>query len=238
MNVLKKSGGIKTKIKTMLGRNNLDIEYLRKCGCTIGERVTFFSNDIHIDMTRPFLIEIGDDIKITKGVTILTHGYDLCVLRNVYNETIGSSGKVKIGNNIFIGMNSTILKGVSIGDNVIIGACSLVNKDIPSNCVAVGNPAKPIMSLEEYYDKRKNCELKEAVSLAREYYNKYHKIPEPKIFHEYFFLFAKRDKEELDKYGFNYSIHIKDSKKFLKNFMETKPLFNNYEEFIKFCNLK
>lgn len=62
-------------------------------------------------------------------------------------------------------------------------------------------------------------------------------MPELKIFHEYFFLFAKCGKEELDKYGFNYSIHSKYSKK-LKNFMEIKPFFDNYEEFIKFCNLK
>ena len=216
----------------------MDIEYLRKCGCTIGDRVTFFSDDIHIDMTRPFLIEIGDDVKITKGVTILTHGYDFCVLRNVYDETIGSSGKVSIGNNVFIGMNTTILKGVSVGDNVIIGACSLVNKDIPSNCVAAGNPAKPIMTLDEYYNKRKKCELEEAAMLAKVYYDKYRRVPEPQIFHEYFFLFAKRKKEELDRYGFNYSIHIRDSEKFLRNFMQTEPLFQSYEDFIAFCKLE
>lgn len=231
-------GGVRHTIKKRLGKADLDIEYLRKCGCTIGERVTFFSNDISIDMTRPFLIEIGDDVKITKGVTILTHGYDFCVLRNVYNETIGSSGKVSIGNNVFIGMNTTILKGVSIGDNVIIGACSLVNKDIPSNCVAVGNPAKPIMSLDEYYNKRKDCEIEEAVSLAKAYYAKYGKIPEPAVFHEYFFLFAKREKKELDKYGYNYTLHIKDPESFLKNFMNSQPYFGSYEEFIDFCKLK
>lgn len=70
-----------------------------------------FSNNISIDMTSPFLIEIGDDVKITKGVTILTHGYDFCILRNVYNETIGFSRKVSIGNNVFVRMNTIISKG-------------------------------------------------------------------------------------------------------------------------------
>lgn len=86
---------------------------------------------VHVDKNRILiinLIEIGDDVKITKGVTVLTYGYDFCVLRNVYNETIGFSGKVSIDNNVFIGRNTTILKGVSIGDNVIIGACLLVIK--------------------------------------------------------------------------------------------------------------
>ena len=51
---------------------------------------------------------------------------------------------VVIGNNVWIGMNSVVMKGVTIGDNVIIGANSLVTKDIPSNVIAVGSPCKPI----------------------------------------------------------------------------------------------
>ena len=110
------------------------------------------------------MIDIGDDVKITRGVTILTHGYDLAVLRNVYDHTLGSSGAVKIGNNVFIGVHSTILKGVTIGNNVIIGAGSLVNKDIPDNCVAAGVPAKVIMSLDDYYEKRKKNSSKKLLN--------------------------------------------------------------------------
>ena len=89
--------------------------------------------------TRPWLIDIGKNVKITEGVTILTHGFDWSVLKGVYGDILGSSGGVKIGDNVFIGMQTTILKGVHIGNNVIIGANSLVNKDIPDNCVAAGN---------------------------------------------------------------------------------------------------
>ena len=64
---------------------------------------------------------------------------------------------VSIGDNVFIGMQLTILKGVHIGNNVIIGANSLVNKDVPDNCVAAGNPCKVIMTLDEYYEMRKPC---------------------------------------------------------------------------------
>ena len=56
-------------------------------------------------------------------------------------------------------MHTTILKGTNIGDNVIIGANSLVNKDIPSNCVAAGNPIKIIMPLDTYYMKRKEIKI-------------------------------------------------------------------------------
>lgn len=146
-----------------------------------------------IDTTRPWLIEIGNDVKITEGVTILTHGYDWSVLQNVYGEIFGSAGKVKIGNNVFIGMKSTILKSVEIGDNVIIGANSLVNKDIPSNVVVAGNPARIIMSIDEYYQKRKLVQEKEATELVKEYRKVFNKDPEEKHLHEFFWLFSNGD---------------------------------------------
>ena len=54
---------------------------------------------------------------------------------------------VKIGNNVQIGANAVILPGITIGNNVVIGALSLVNRDIPSNVIAVGNPCKIIKRL-------------------------------------------------------------------------------------------
>lgn len=51
---------------------------------------------------------------------------------------------IKIGNNVFIGCNSIILKGVTIGDNSTIGAGSVVVNDVPANSVVAGNPAKVI----------------------------------------------------------------------------------------------
>ena len=56
-----------------------------------------------------------------------------------------------------------------IGDNVIIGARSVVSGIIPSNCVAVGTPCKPIVSLDEYWERRKSKQYKEARQLVIEY---------------------------------------------------------------------
>lgn len=151
-------GGVRNLLKKIVLGYKYDsdsyIRWLKKQGAIIGDNTTIYApTKTLIDMTRPWLIAIGNDVKITEGVTILTHGYDWCVLRNVYGDILGSSGKVEIGDNVFIGMHTTILKGVHIGNNVIIGANSLVNKNIPDNCVVAGNPAKVIMSLEEYYNK-------------------------------------------------------------------------------------
>lgn len=142
------------------------ISYLRSQGMVIGENSVIYSpTHCVIDATRPWMIEIGNNVSITEGVTILTHGYDWSVLKGKYGDVLGSAGRVKIGNNVFIGMNATILKGVTIGDNVVIGANSLINKDVPSNSVVVGNPQRVVCSIDEYLEKRRSAQLEEAADL-------------------------------------------------------------------------
>lgn len=166
------------------------VDYLRELGCTIGERVIFFDpKSTMVDITRPWLIEIGNDVQIPYGVSILTHGYDWSVLKGIYGDVLGSAGKVKIGNNVFIGAKSIILKGNTIGNNVIIGAGSVVSNNIPDNVVAAGNPCRVIMTIDEYYLKRQKAQLNEATELVREYRKKYHKNPDENVLSEFFFLF-------------------------------------------------
>ena len=62
---------------------------------------------------------------------------------------------VTIGDNVFVGAGTIVLPGVSIGSNVVIGAGSVVSRDIPDKCVAVGNPARVVKSLDEYLNKEK-----------------------------------------------------------------------------------
>ncbi len=59
----------------------------------------------------------------------------------------GDSKPIRIGNNVFIGYGSVVLKGVTIGDNTVIGANSVVTRDIPANVIAGGNPCKVIRNL-------------------------------------------------------------------------------------------
>ena len=67
-------------------------------------------------------------------------------------------GCIEIGDNVFIGSNTTILQNVRIGSNVIIGAGTLVNKDIPDNSIVGGVPAKVIGSFNDFFNKRLNEE--------------------------------------------------------------------------------
>lgn len=118
-------------------------------GCEIYPNVSFGS--------EPYLIEIGNNVRLTVGVKITTHDGGLWVLRNNGKlKNADKFGKVKIGNNVHIGLNSIIMPGVTIGDNVIIGCGAVVTKNIPSNSVAVGVPAKVIESIDDYYKKVKN----------------------------------------------------------------------------------
>ena len=83
-------------------------------------------------------IEIGDGALIGHNVTIATLNHDFSPEKR-QNIT---PKPVKIGKNVWIGSDSTILSGVEIGDDAIIGAGSIVTKSIPKNTIAVGNPAK------------------------------------------------------------------------------------------------
>lgn len=142
------------------------VRYLRSLGMRIGEDTVIYSpKHCIIDVTRPWMIEIGRNVSVTEGVTILTHGYDWSVFKGKYGDVLGSAGRVKIGDNVFIGMNTTILKGVTIGDNVVIGANSLINKDVPSNSVVVGNPQRVVCTIDEYLEKRRAAQLDEAADL-------------------------------------------------------------------------
>lgn len=167
------------------------IRYLRSLGVRIGKDcIIYVPSKTLIDTQRPWMIEIGDHVLITEGVKILQHGYEWAVLKRIHGPVIGSAGKVSIGNNVFIGMNAVILKGVTIGDNTIIGAGSIVSGDIPGNCVAAGNPCRPIMSLEAYYEKRQQAQLGEAIQLVQEYRKVYHREPGESELAEFVWLFS------------------------------------------------
>ena len=148
---------------------------------------------------------------------------------------LGASGNVTIGDNVFIGMNAIITRNVTIGDNVIIGVGSIVTKDCESGYVYAGNPAHKIMSIDQFYDKRKELQLKEAKDLALAYYDRFGKKPDKEVFHEYFMLFANnQDIVSCDIFNnkMNLCGNREDSFRYISN---NKPIFDNYEGFLKYC---
>ncbi len=87
-------------------------------------------------------IEIGRDCAIAWGTSIMdTDFHHIYYADGTQNEL---TSPVRIGDKVWIGCNTTILKGVTIGDNAVIGANTLVNRDVPPNCLAAGNPMRII----------------------------------------------------------------------------------------------
>ena len=177
-------------------------------GFVIGNGTVFYSpNSITIDRERPWMLEIGQYCKITKGVIILTHDYSRSVLRRVYGDVVGEAGRTMIGNNVFIGMNSIVLMGAQIGNNVIIGAGSVVGGKIPDNVVVAGNPARVLRSLDEHYVIRKAKFVSEAKLYALSYYKKYGVKPTVGVMNSFFPLYLQRSLSAIEMSGLEFQLN-------------------------------
>jgi len=132
-----------------------NLSIAKKLGLKVGNNTRLYSTNFS---TEPYLIEIGNNVTVSYNVFFITHDGGVWVVRNLYQnyKNINLNGKISIGNNVFIGINSTILLGVSISDNCIVAANSVVTKSVPKNSIVAGNPAKIIGTVELYIEKNKS----------------------------------------------------------------------------------
>ena len=218
------------------------VAHLRKQGVQCGADITIYSPPhTLIDTSAPYLLSIGNHVRITHGVIILTHDYSWSVLKSLEDSTaqqgriFGAQSPVRIGNNVFIGMNAIIMRGVTVGDNVIIGAGSVITKDCEANSVYAGNPARRIMSIEEYRIKRDKAQFTEAKTMAQEYFKRYGEKPCMEEFREYFMLFCD-DRSAANVPIFRDQMMTSDNYTESVAYMQThKPMFENYESFLAAC---
>lgn len=141
--------GIKRKIKLVI----LKVKGVKiGKGVDIGKNVNFGS--------EPYLITIGDNVRISSNVNLITHDGGLWTLRKMkLLENADYFGKIVIEENVNIGMNATILPGVKIEKNSIVGFGAVVTKDVEEGSVVAGIPARKIETIEEYYlKKRDKCD--------------------------------------------------------------------------------
>lgn len=144
-----KIGYFLAKVKRIVIRNPEIInDYFRKCGASIGVDTHIFSN---ISLGETFLITVGNNVTISNNVSLITHDASV---RHYIKNTTDIFGRIIIGNNVFVGMNTTILPGVTIADNCVIGAGSVVTKSIMHQGeVWAGNPATYICNINVLADK-------------------------------------------------------------------------------------
>ncbi len=143
---------IKKLIRSLIYRLRGDhtTEYLVKHGLRIGKNFHRMVGVI-IDPAHCHHILIGDNVTLAPRVHLLAH--DASTIVHLGYARIGN---IRIGDNVFVGADTLVLPGVTIGHDSIVGANSTVVHDVPPKMVVAGNPARIICTLDEFLSKQKN----------------------------------------------------------------------------------
>ena len=138
----------KKLMREILGKTKVNFTIEQPFMCDYGYNIeigeNFYSNHnlIILDGNK---VVFGDNVFIGPDCGFYTAVHPLDAEKR--NEGLEYAKPITVGNNVWFGGKVCVLPGVTIGDNVVIGAGSVVNKDIPSNVVAAGNPCKIIKKL-------------------------------------------------------------------------------------------
>lgn len=141
-------GRVIRKIIELVRRRSNMVEYCRSIGVKVGNECVI-KNDVAFG-TEPYLVTLGDHVHLTGGVRFVTHDGGVWVFRAKHSDWDLVS-PVLVEDNVYIGIKTIVMPGVTIGKNSVIGAGAIVTRDIPPNSVAVGVPARVIKTVDEYY---------------------------------------------------------------------------------------
>lgn len=137
-------------IKKILGKTGKFVHIEPDFWCDYGSRIevgeNFYANHglVILDAGK---VVFGDNVFIGPNCGFHTSGHPIDFERR--NSGLEYAYTITVGKNVWFGAGVQVMPGVSIGDNVVIGSGSIVVKDIPSDCVAVGNPCKVIRNITE-----------------------------------------------------------------------------------------
>ena len=135
-------------LRRLLGKTGNDFLIEQPFYCDYGYNIEvgehFYAN-VNCVVLDEAKVTFGDNVFVAPGCGFYTAGHPLDVEQR--NRGLEYARPITIGNNVWIGAQVCVLPGVTIGDNCVIGAGSVVNKDIPSGSLAVGNPCKVVRKL-------------------------------------------------------------------------------------------
>jgi acetyltransferase-like isoleucine patch superfamily enzyme len=131
------------------------VKYFRGQGVDIGEGVEIFGANLFTFGSEPYLVSLGNQVTVSHNVDFITHDGGLRVVRAKYPEAY-LYGRIRISDSCFIGARCIFLPGARVGPGSVIGSGSIVTGEIPPGVVAVGAPAKPVKSVEDYVQGKKH----------------------------------------------------------------------------------
>ena len=126
---------------------------LRRFGVDVRGLPLWISSSVYFDYRGGIIL--GDRCVISNGVYLLTHDYSMDVVAErrfgVGENSLVRSAPIEVGDQAFIGMNSMVLPGVTIGPGAVVGAGSVVTRDVPADTVVAGNPATVVSDTDAYW---------------------------------------------------------------------------------------
>lgn len=122
----------------------------RALGCKVGKNV-HIGHQVRLDFGNAKRITIEDDVVLANGVTLWCHMRDMKSYRVGMRpmQLPAKYGDIHLCKGAYIGLNVTILPGVTIGEGAVIGSCALVTKDVPAWTIATGVPARVVKNIEK-----------------------------------------------------------------------------------------
>ena len=130
--------------------NAYEIMCMRERGITIGEGCRIYTN---IRSNEPSMIQIGNHVTVSSGVAFVTHDNSILKVLDPMTDVVG---KITVGDYCFVGQNSILMLGVTLGERCIVGAGAVVTHSFPPHSVIAGNPARKICTTEEMAEKYKD----------------------------------------------------------------------------------
>lgn len=151
-------------IHKIIGKSGEHVCFLAPFHCDygrhieVGENFMANYNCVILDVAK---VTIGNNVLFGPNVSLITAGHP--IHPDSRNSGYEYGQEIHIGHNVWLGCGVIVNPGVQIGDNVVIGSGSVVTKDIPSNCVAVGNPCRVLRKISDedrhFYFKRERFDV-------------------------------------------------------------------------------
>ena len=131
------------------------VRYFRRQGAEIGEGVEIFGANLFTFGSEPYLVSIGNQVTISHNVDFITHDGAMRIARARHPGAY-LYGRIHVADDCFLGAHCVLLLGTRVGAGSVIGSGSIVTGEIPPGVVAIGAPAKPVKTVEDYIQSKRH----------------------------------------------------------------------------------